>query len=371
VSDTLHPMLTLASWLHTLDPFIVKFTENFGLRWYGTAYLAGFAVAWLLLRRLSSTPERPGFTPLPRHRVGDALMWLIGGVLVGGRLGYVLIYDPSLLWRFDSSPPWWGVLAINQGGMASHGGMVGVIIAAWRISRGWRTPEGTVEGRMPALHMMDLVAMLAPAGLLFGRIANFINGELLGKIVAPPGAPGPWWAVQFPQELNGWVGPYQRSTLSHTPPLSEEQMARLDALVTSVQQQRGGTWAQALDWIIDHAAAYADQLRPLLSSRHPSQLYQAVAEGIVVGLVVWAAAARPRKPGVVGCWFLITYGVLRVVTEFWRLPDPQFGDAARIMGLSRGQWLSVGMVVIGAACLAWVTRRAVPRMGGWLRRAEP
>ena len=83
-------MPTLASWLHTLDPFIVRFSENFGLRWYGMAYLAGFAVAWLLLRRLSSTRERPGrggFTPLPRHRVGDALVWFIGGVLVGGRLG--------------------------------------------------------------------------------------------------------------------------------------------------------------------------------------------------------------------------------------------------------------------------------------------
>lgn len=361
-------MPTLASWLHTLDPFIVEFSENFGLRWYGMAYLAGFAVAWLLLRRLSSTPDKPGFTPLPRHRVGDALVWFIGGVLVGGRLGYVLVYDPSLLTRFTPSAPWWGVLAINQGGMASHGGIVGVILAAWRVSRGWREPDGSVAGRMPTLHSMDLIAMLAPAGLFFGRVANFINGELLGRIVTPPGVPGPWWSVQYPHELRGWVGPFQREPLSHTPPLSDDQMARLDALVTGVRL-KSETWSQALDRIIDNAAAYADHLRPLLSSRHPSQLYQAAAEGIVVGLVVWAVAATPRKPGVTGCWFLITYGVLRVVTEFWRLPDPQFGTAARIAGLSRGQWLSVGMVVIGLGCLVWVTRRAAPRMGGWLRRA--
>lgn len=362
-------MMMLASWLHTLDPFIVRFTESFGLRWYGLAYLAGFAVAYLLLRWLSSTPDKPGFTPLPRAYIGDAMVWLIGGVLVGGRLGYVFFYDPSLLWRVFDSPPWWGVLAINQGGMASHGGMIGVVVAAWRISRGWKQPDGALVGRMPALHVMDLVAMLAPAGLFFGRIANFINGELLGRIVAPPGTPGPWWSVQFPHELRGWIAPYQRDELSHTPPLTPEQQDQLAALVSKVRLPRE-TWDQTIDRIVSNAAQYADQLRPLLSSRHPSQLYQAVAEGIIVGLVVWGVAATPRKPGVIGCWFLISYGLLRITTEFWRLPDAQFGAAARIAGLSRGQWLSVLMVAIGLLCLAWTSRRTAARMGGWLRRAR-
>lgn len=359
--------MTLAAWLHTIDPFLVRFTETFGLRWYGMSYLAGFLVAYLLLRWLSSTPERPGLTPLPRWRVGDAMVWLVGGVLVGGRLGYVFFYQPDLLWTFMSSPPWWGGLAINQGGMSSHGGMIGLVVAAWRISRGWREPSGDVVGRASPMHIMDVATLVGTPGLFFGRVANFINGELLGRIVTPPGREGPWWSVQYPQELRGWLAPDMRDIESHAPALTDEQHRQLLGLVSKVRVGNE-PWSVAIDRLIGGAAEHAAQLKPLLSSRHPSQLYQAVAEGMIVGVVIWIAAARPRKPGVVGSWFLISYGVLRIATEFVRLPDPGF---ERTLGLSRGQWLSVGMVGVGVACLVWTSLRRAEPVGGWLRLLRP
>lgn len=348
--------LTLGAWLHTLNPFVARFTDDFGIRWYGVAYLAGFAIAYLLLRGLA----RRGLTPIPVQRVGDALMWFIGGVLVGGRLGYVFVYQPSLLWEFGGAPPWWGVLAINHGGMASHGGMVGLVIAAWIVSRGWKDENGTVIGQSSTLHVMDLISLIAPAGLLLGRLANFVNGELLGKIVTPPGVEGPWWSVQFPQELTGWMDRGKRG--GHAPALTPDQEQAFYSLLDRTRHVHD-SFLGAVDRLIENAGKHAGELKPLLASRHPSQIYQGVAEGVVVGLAVWAAAARPRKPGAIAGVFLVVYGVLRVLTELIRLPDPQFGAAGRIAGLSRGQWLSVGMVAAGAAVLVFAP--ATTKMLGW------
>ncbi|MBC7771361.1 MAG: prolipoprotein diacylglyceryl transferase, partial [Pyrinomonadaceae bacterium] len=206
--------MTLAAWLHTLSPFILRMTETVGIRWYGMAYLAGFAMAYLVLLRLA----RKGRVSIPPERVADAIMWLIGGVLVGGRLGFVIFYEPDKIWTITSSFPFWDVLAIHHGGMASHGGMAGVAVAGWRISRGWRAQDGRIVGRTSVWHLLDIAAIISPFGLFFGRIANFINGELLGKIESPPGIEGPWWTVQFPQEL---------LTSGHAPALTEPQQQQL------------------------------------------------------------------------------------------------------------------------------------------------
>jgi phosphatidylglycerol:prolipoprotein diacylglycerol transferase len=240
-----------------------------------------------------------------------------------------------------------------------------VILAALRISRGWKTAPGERIGVCPRLHVLDMTALIAPLGLMFGRLANFVNGELLGKIVAPPGVEGPWWSVQFPQELRGWVD--RGVNTGHAPDLSPAQQGALDALVESAARP-GDSYAGAIDRIAEHASRHAAQLKPLLASRHPSQLYQAAAEGLVLGAVLWLVFARPRQPGVIGSVFLLAYGALRIGTELWRLPDPQFlaHDAGRPMGLSRGQWLSAGMVAAGVAALVVCMRRNVPKLGGWL-----
>ena len=168
------------SMVHTLDPFVFRITDTFGPRWYGVSYALGFVAAWLVLRWLSRT----GRTPLRPELLGDFITWCIVGVVVGGRLGHVLLYERDILWTFSSSFPFWEVLAIHRGGMASHGGITGVILACVLFARR--------HGIAP-LAVVDTSAFIAPAGLMFGRLANWVNGELVGKVLpasmqaSPPG----------------------------------------------------------------------------------------------------------------------------------------------------------------------------------------
>ena len=344
--------MTLAdAWLHTLDPVVFPIAGSFAVRWYGLAYIAGFVFGWALLRWMSGR----GLLALTKLQVTDLMLALILGVLVGGRLGYLLVYEPSLLTEFSSSPPWWGALAINKGGMASHGGIAGVIVATWWFGRRVKTPW---------LHVLDATALVAPIGLFFGRMANFVNGELLGKVVAAPGEPGPWWSARYPQEL----------LTRHAPALTSAQEDRLYGLLAPYHLPGEADLVPAMQRMLAAlnrgGAGASDLVRDLplvISARHPSQIYQAVVEGLIVLGALWIVWARPRKPGVVGCWFLIVYGLGRIATEFWRLPDDQFA-VQRIAGLSRGQWLSVAMVIAGLIVLPIVSRRRVARMGGWLTR---
>lgn len=168
-------MSLLAYWVHDLSPFLIRFNETLGIRYYGLAYLAGFAgAAWLL-----ATYARAGRSQLPADRIGDLMFALIAGVFIGGRLGYFVLYHPSAI--FDDPLQ---LLRIWEGGMASHGGFIGVTIAiAWFARR----------QRISFLHLGDLIVSVAPFGLMLGRIANFINGELWGKPATVR------WAVIFPE----------------------------------------------------------------------------------------------------------------------------------------------------------------------------
>ncbi len=365
--------MTLAAWLHDIDPFVLRITQDFGIRWYGVAYALGFLVAWAQLRWLA----RRGASRLSDARVADAMATLIFGVLLGGRLGYCLVYDPALLTLMTDHVPFWGVLMINKGGMAFHGAVVGVIIASWQIARGPRDESGLRPQRMPWLHVLDLTAFAAPAGLMLGRIANFINGELLGQIVAMPGQDAPWWAVKYPQEIGS--DHIRDPAAFYTP----EQFQKLSDLVARFTP-RGGTYddgvARMMQALQNHSsgsgggegghAQLVAALSPLVSARHPSQLYQALVEGPVLAVFLWIIWRRPRLPGIVGCWFMMLYGVARAVIEqFFRLPDPQLVHQ-RILGLSRGQWLSLAMVVGGAAFIVVISARArkspgAVKLGGW------
>lgn len=344
--------LTLGAWLHTLDPFALRISGDFGIRWYGLSYALGFFIAWLALRFL----HKRGMALLSHERLTDAIIFAAFGAVMGGRLGYILFYQPELLWRFESEPPFWGVLMLNQGGMASHGGMLGVIAAGILVARGARTESGQRVGKAPVLHVFDLYALIAPFGLMLGRLANFINGELLGKVVAMPGQDAPWWAVRFPQEIGSGHDAGLR-----TP----EQDFALDELIRdySLPSQSSG---EALELVIAKlqggSVEIAQRIEPLLSARHPSQLYQAFAEGVVLGGLLWFVARKPRKPGVLTALFLICYGLLRIATEFVRLPDPGISGLA---GLSRGQILSAGMILVGLALLVFIRTRPTPKVPGW------
>ena len=334
----------LAAWMHDLDPCALHAFGRCLVRWYGLSYVAGFAAAWLVIRALTLK----GRTGLKDPALaGDLVFAVAVGAVAGGRLGYVLLYQPSLLWSFGTSVPWWGLLRINDGGMASHGGMVGVIVACALLAR---------REKLPFFHLTDLVALAAPIGLLLGRLANFINGELLGRVVAAPGEPAPWWAVRYPQEL---LSP------AHAPPLTDAQSLELARLAYESAPE-AETVGQQLGALIEAARAggeVAERLAPLLAARHPSQLYQAVAEGLVLGAVLWVVFMKARRVGVVSAAFLIVYGALRIITEHWRLPDDHLANP-RPLGLSRGQWYSAAMIVAGAVIFWRVRRKTGPGVTG-------
>lgn len=384
MTATLAPTMaaTLASWLHDLDPVAFRLGPA-TIYWYGISYILGFALAWVLL----GLAARRGLTPIPAAAIGDVVLFGgIGGV-IGGRLGYLLVYQPALLTEFTGSFPFWQALNIARGGMASHGGMVGALLGllllAYVLRRRAAKEDLPQLAGLPSLHVVDLAAAVAPIGLMCGRLANFVNGELLGKVVAGPVTIGedgpvddaPWWAVRFPQEImeryaTGEIGGQQMVRAAEA-----VGMSQLETLTPEGEERFVLAYRQLNEALRAGSAEAANVMPTFLNARHPSQLYQAAVEGPLLLLALAIIWARPRVAGVVTAWFMILYGLGRIATEFYRLPDADFANP-RPLGLSRGQWLSVGLVVGGAGLLAWVVVRArrrrakgdsVPVFGGWLR----
>jgi phosphatidylglycerol:prolipoprotein diacylglycerol transferase len=247
----------------------------FAVRWYAIAYLIGFVAGWRYCLWLA---RRVAMRPTPEE-MDDYLVWAVIGTILGGRLGYVLFYNPAY---FLERPL--DALMIWEGGMSFHGGLAGVIISM--ILFAW------ARGFSP-FAIGDIVAAAAPIGLFFGRIANFINGELYGRASDVP------WAVAFP---------------------------------------RGG-----------------------LVGRHPSQLYEALLEGLVLFVVLFLLArneAIRRRTGTVGGVFMIGYGLCRIFVELFREPDAQLGFLA--FGATMGQLLSVPMILLGIWFIARAERRPHP-----------
>ena len=247
------------------------------IRWYGLAYMAGILLGWLYARRLVSRPDLwGGKPPMTASQADDFLLWITLGIVVGGRLGFVLFYEPSYFWQNPMEIP-----AVWNGGMAFHGGLIGVAIAVYLFSR--------VKGINP-LSLGDIASAATPFGLFFGRIANFINSEVIGRTTDVP------WAMVFP-----------------------------------------GTDGQP---------------------RHPSQLYEAFLEGIVLFIILRIATHYYKaleRPGTVFGLFLIFYGIFRsVIEEFAREPHP--GHPLDVGLLTPGLVYSIPMILIGA-WLIWRARR--------------
>lgn len=322
--------LTLAAYLHRIDPFALEFMPGVGIRWYGLSYVAGFLAGYLLLRWLT----RRVHTTLQPPLVSDLIFWMALGVVVGGRLGYVLFYDPSLLWTFSRGLPYWDALAIHQGGMASHGGMIGAIVAAGLYAR----KRGHAWG-----HLLDMAALGTPLGLGMGRLANFINGELYGR---PCAADFPL-AVQFPSEMYHWP----------------EHKLQAFAQLTGLRLHEDISLVQVMHLLHKGDASMLSAMQKLLTPRHPSQLYQALAEGVILFLVLMIPAYKPRKPWLLGGLFMLTYGILRIFTELFREPDAHLGY--QLLGLTRGQWLSLGLVAVGLVGTGFAMKSKAAPMGGW------
>ena len=327
--------MSLAAYVHDLDPFAIHFTGNWGIRWYALSYIAGFILAYLILDALA---RRGRILLRSKEQVMDFVFYTVVGTMLGGRLGYCILYRPELFVDFRTTPPFWGVLAITEGGMASHGGIVGLGLAALWFARRYK---------IPALHLCDLIALTGPVGIFLGRIANFINGELYGR----PASPQLPWAVKFPQEIEIWDSSQLAELRDALEPLGlrvESDAALISRVIGLIQQGRE-----------DVTAAVA----PLLTPRHPSQIYEALLEGLFVLAALWLIWRVPRKPGLIGGWFLVLYAAVRIVGEQFRTPDAHIGFDA--LDLTRGQWLSLAMLGIGILCLIWWSRRPVAKIGGW------
>ena len=267
------------AYLHTLNPFALKFTDTFGIRWYGLAYLAGFLCSYLFIAWLG----RRKLTPLPHELASDFVFTVAIGTVIGGRLGYCIFYAPELFSRITSSPPYWGVLAINEGGMASHGGIFGIICACLFYAR---------RHRLSALALFDLCTVGGALGIFFGRLANFVNGELVGR-VAPAGY---HWAVKFPQDILLWPHsePARIATLTPVFPLVGISNDYFEHL------QRTGVVESALYRTVEAVQAgnlaVQEALRPLLDGRYPSQLFEAGLEGLFLFCAVMLIWRVPQKP---------------------------------------------------------------------------
>lgn len=286
--------------LHQIDPIALDLgTWNLPvigsvhpqIHWYGLMYLIAFAVAWWLGLRRVRAGRLPGVN---EQAFGDLVFYCALGVVLGGRLGFILFYDlPSYL----AEPL--QVFKIWQGGMSFHGGLLGVVIAGAWWSR---------KHRLHLFDTVDFIAPLVPPGLGLGRIGNYINGELWGK---PTGA---GWGVVFPTD----------------PQLQHLSLPELQA---------------------QFATGALDQF-----ARHPSQLYQAGLEGLVMFAVLWWYSRRPRPRYAAAGVFALLYGVFRFVVEFVRVPDAQLGYIA-FGWLTMGQLLSLPLIALGLFLL-WLSRRS-------------
>ncbi|MEL6531920.1 MAG: prolipoprotein diacylglyceryl transferase [Pseudomonadota bacterium] len=287
-----------------ISPDLISFTVfgiELALRWYALAYLAGILIGWrLLLRHLRRPALWPHNTaPASEEQIDLFLTWAILGIILGGRLGFVLFYQPQFYLENPGQ-----IIRIDQGGMAFHGGLLGVVVAALIFAR---------RHQIPALSFADALAIATPVGIGLGRLANFINAELWGR---PSDVA---WAVIFPGlDAQNCPGP--------------------EGLV--------------------------EQAGQILCARHPSQLYEAALEGLVLTVVLLILAARGglKRPGLIAGVFFAGYGAARIFVENYREADaqflaeyPPFGHVVSLgeFGLSMGQVLSLPMLCLGLAMIAW------------------
>ena len=276
------------------------FGVTLALRWYAMAYIVGILIAWwMAARAVRDASLWPAGAPATADQIGDLITWVIVGIIVGGRLGFVLFYEPAYYLANPAQIP-----AIWQGGMAFHGGFLGVVIAAALYLR---------SQKIPLLPLADVMAYATPPALALGRLANFINAELWGRPTTAP------WGVIFP-----------------------------------------GAAAQDCPGVLE------------LCARHPSQLYEAALEGVLLCLVlIWLVYRRRAffRPGLALGVFLAGYGAARFIVEFFRQADAQFITAENPAGwviqlagagITMGQLLSLPMLIIGLLFIARAWQRPPP-----------
>src|ERR671935_307607 len=300
-----------AYYVHDLSPLVFRLWDNVGPRWYGFAYVLAFISSYFVFRFLAQR----GYADLKIDHVADFITGAaLCGVLLGGRLGYVFLYKPEML-RDPIS-----ILRVWEGGMSSHGGMVGVLAFTFYYAR---------RHKISWFNLGDNLVVTVPIGLFFGRCANFINGELYGRATTVA------WAMQFPKELLDHPAEADRAIAACAP--GDPALNSPEAIIAAARNQ----------------AQVKEILRSILTPRHPSQLYEAVFEGVVLFAILWLVRTRMRVAnGVLTGLFFIAYAVFRIIIENFREPD-----ASLIAGITRGQFFSVFLIAIGTAFIIAAARR--------------
>ncbi|MGA9658585.1 MAG: prolipoprotein diacylglyceryl transferase [Asticcacaulis sp.] len=279
--------------LPDIDPVIVHLGPV-AIRWYALAYIAGIVAAWFYISALLKknslwAPRQP---PMATAQLDDLVLWVMLGIILGGRIGYILAYDTSIIWKNPIE-----MLEIWNGGMSFHGGFTGVVVACLLYGRTQKFSTAQL------LNLGDVLACAAPIGLFFGRLANFINGELWGRVTDVP------WGIVF---CNKYI------------------LAQY------------GTCPAGPD------------------PRHPSQLYEAFGEGLFLFVLLWVLSQRfgqLKRPGLLMGIFIAGYGLIRILLENVRNPDAQMTDFQII---TMGMILSVPMVLIGSFFIWNALRKPVP-----------
>lgn len=331
-----------ATYVHQLDPVIIDLFGKIQLRWYGLAYLAGFLAGYVLLKRLA---ERKLWV-LPPEKTADFIAAAaLLGVFIGGRLGYVFFYQiPRDGWASFMDDPL-VLFRVWEGGMASHGGILGLVIFTFFYAR---------KHKVSWTGLGDGLCVVAPIGLMCGRIANFINGELYGRI-----ANGVAWAVKFPDALS-------KRELPEYGRFNEALAAAVDAdpafakRIKEISEQ-GLAYprsAQFHELITANreSDAVTEAIAPYLEARHPSQLYEGLLEGALLFAILWFVRVRfPKAPhGLLTGLFFGLYATFRIFAEAYREPDA----AWVIKGvLTQGQFLSLFMYLFAAAFLIFAFRK--------------
>ena len=334
-----------AVWVHNIDPVLLPIWGPLKLRWYGLAYLLGFAGGYFLLRHLA----RRGLYVLKESEVADFIAYAaIFGVFLGGRLGYVLFYSvPESGWGAVLEDPL-QILRVWDGGMASHGGIIGLALFSLYWAR---------RKQVSWLGLGDGLCVVAGVGLFCGRMANFINGELYGRVSS-----GVAWLMKFPHSLVAFKPPSPESKQFHE--------AMREAVATDPERLAGAWEAYAgpepqlsgpglLEVVLAAGRENPEvtgALAPYLEPRHPSQLYEAILEGALVFALLWFLRVHyPRmRHGVLTGLFFILYAVFRIVVEGFREPDSTW-VVENV--LTKGQFYSVFMIVVGAAFLGYGLRK--------------
>jgi len=354
----------MSTYVHNLSPFAIQFTETFGVRWYGLAYLGGFISGYLAILWMTQR----GGTRFKVEQVADFITYIAIGVLIGGRLGYAAFYAPELFTAVDTKFPYWGVLKVNEGGMASHGGILGVMVVCYFYGR---------ANKISFWHCLDLTVFGGALGFFFGRLANFVNGELYGREADPALR----WAVKFPSEIYLWVQKSFERLPSLGPAVDALGSMTINGEAVNLSSPTWQTWLsnygpdpmarqriyETLEALIAAVQSgntrVTEALAPALTSRHPSQLYQAVLEGLLVFLLMCWIWRKPQKVGVMSGWFGVLYCLARIIGEQFRMPDAHIGF--QWLGLTRGQWLSVNLLAVAILFLIYAYRRSGDKFGGW------